>query len=115
MSLNDSSDNGIPVCDGQAEVRGVRGAAVNSQVTDLLMNPQEHRAPMTSASALDAINKANQILPYLDMTQAFMVNPDPNYKKVETFKPEPQPTEDGAAPGTGPGRRRTPAPQTRRT
>ncbi|MBY0552178.1 MAG: hypothetical protein K2W95_33170 [Candidatus Obscuribacterales bacterium] len=112
MSTEDSSDRGIPVGDGQADVRGVRGA-LNSQIADLLTNPQEHKVPWTSANAIERINQTNQLLPYIDMTQAFMANPDPNYKKVQTYKGEAP--EDGAAPGTAPGRRRTPAPQTRRT
>lgn len=88
--------------------RGMRGT-LGTQIADILTHPQEHKAHLSTASALEAIAQANKILPYIDMTQAFMANPDPNYQRRQTFKP-PQ-SADGCEEDS---RRRRPAPGSRR-
>lgn len=88
----------------EAAATGVRGS-VSNQVADLLTNPREHNAAMTSSSALEAIAKANQVLPYIDMTQAFMENPDPSYQRVQTFRPEKQQNPNPNDRENPPGRR----------
>lgn len=59
--------------------------SVANQCAELLMSPSEHNSHSKTSAALDAIEKANQILPYIDMTQAFMENPDPSYERKQTF------------------------------
>lgn len=123
MSINEN-DNFVASCDRNAESSSMRTpvGGLSDQVGALMTNPQEVKAAMaamTRSSALDSISQANQVLPYIDMTQAFMENPDPTYQKRQTFKPEPQPQPtEGGDPGTGtdPRRRRTtPTPRTRTT
>lgn len=79
--LSARSESGI-----EDSSRGMRGS-LGTQIADILTHPQEHKAHLSTASALEAIAQANKILPYIDMTQAFMENPDPNYVRRQTWKP----------------------------